>query len=247
MRRLLLALAALAFAVPSQAQTAHFAIAYDVASATPTYCVMAGARGNPWGEPIRVNIPIETSGSSATVTAVTALSAPFASIGIGDYIYVRRPDNVTETRTVLTNADDDTITVDSAVNWSNGFVFEFLNLVCGTTEADGWINVTRFDTIQMTVEYETGDLDTLDVTWQCKEGSIVSGPVQVYPGPSSECGFGTLSTDVCSFSTPGTDALSREIATSLFSACRMSLAFGSTDGGTREDVDAILTGRFSRP
>lgn len=249
MRRLLLALALLlASAVPglAQANTAYFTINYDVAVEQPTftYCTMDGSRGDPFQEPIPVAIPIETVGSSTTVTAVTALSAPFANVDIGDRIFVRLGSGTdqTEQRTVITNADDDTITVDTAVDWSAGFEFSYLALVCGTSADDGWINVTSLDTIQMTVEYAAGDMTGLDVVYECKEGGGVNSvPVQVYPGPSSDCGFGTLNTDVCTLVL--SDVLTRKIPENIFSFCRVGLAWRTADGGTADEVTATFTGR----
>jgi len=249
MRRLLLALAfMLASAVPGLAQTntAYFAINYDVALEQPTftYCTMNGARGDPFQDPIPVAIPIDTVGSNTTVEAVTPGTNPFANVGIGDRIFVRLGSGTdqTEQRTVITNADDDTITVDTAVDWSAGYEFSYLDLVCGTAATDGWINVTSVDTIQMTVEYAAGDLTGLDVVYECKEGGGVNAvPVQVYPGPSSECGFGTLNTNVCTFVLG--DVFSRKIPENIFSFCRVGLAWRTADGGTADEVTATFTGR----
>lgn len=248
MRRLLLALALLlASAVPGLAQsnTAYFTIQYDVAVEQPTftYCSMQGTRGDPWQEPIPVAIPIETSGSSTTVTAVTATTGPFTNVEVGDQIFVRRGGgtDVTDQRLVVAKADADGITVDVAVDWSDGFEFSYLDLVCGTSAADGWINVTSVDTIQMAVTYVAGDMTGLDVVWECKDANPYASPTQVYPGPGSDCGFGTLNTNVCTFVLA--DTFSRKIPENIFAYCRVGLAWRTADGGTRDEVTAILTGR----
>jgi hypothetical protein len=254
MRRLLLALAlALASAVPGLAQsqqTAYFTIRYDVAVEQPTftYCSMQGQRGNPWDEPIRVNIPIETAGSSTTVTAVTALTAPFTNVAVGDAIFVRLGGGLDQTDmvTVTARASADSITVSSAVDWSAGYVFSYLDLVCGTDTAAGWIDVSNKDTIQMTVEYAAGDMTGLDVVFECKDNGLTSAPVQVYPGPSSECGFGTLNTDVCTLVL--NDALTVKLTYNAFKQCRVGLAWRTADGATVDAVNTTLTGiRYLAP
>ena len=241
MRTLRFLVLLLALALPAAGQSAHFAIGYDVESSTPTYCTMNGVQNDPWREPFRVRIPIDTVGSSDAVSAVTALTNPFANVAVGDAIYVRR-DNVTDMVWVTVRTDADNITVSSAVDWSAGFVFEYLDLVCGTTAADGWIAVEKYSTVSMTVLYEAGDLTGLDVAWECKDNTLVSEAVQVYPGPASDCGFGTLNTNVCTYVNTG-DRQTVVITNNTFSFCRMGLDWRTGDGGTREAVHATIAAR----
>lgn len=239
--RFLALLLALALPAAGQGNIAHFAIGYDVNSDTRTYTVMNGVQNDPWREAFRVPIPIDTVGSSQSVSAVVALTNPFANVAIGDAIFVRR-DNVTDMVWVETRADADNITVSSAVDWSAGFPFEFLDLVAGTTDDDGWITVDKWTTLSMTVLYEAGDLTGLDVVWECKEGTLVSEAVQVYPGPGSDCGFGTLNTDVCTYVNTG-DRQTIVLTDNTFSFCRMGLDWRTADGGAREAVHATIIGR----
>ena len=235
--------------MPGRAQTAYFSIGYDVESTTLTYCAMLGSRGDPWGEPLKVSVPIDTVGSSTSVSAVTAATNPFANVAVGDALFVRlgaAGGNVTDMVWVTVRTDADNITVSSAVDWSAGFVFEYLDLTCGTSSTDGWINVTKFKTVQLTIQYEIGDLGGLDVTWECKEGSLVSEAIQAYPGAASDCGFGTLNTDVCTFTVAGdiqSSRLTQKIPDNGFSFCRLGMAERTSDGGTREAVHGIVTGR----
>ncbi len=247
MMRLLLSLAfVLALSLPAHAQSraAHFTIGYDVAVEQPTftYCIMGGVRGDPWGEPNKVNIAIDTVGSSTSVAAVTPATNPFANVAVGDAIYVRRDNSVTQMVWVTVRTDADNITVSSSVDWSDGFVFEYLDLVCGTGSADGWISVAKYSTLSLTVLYEIGDVTGLDVVWECKDATLVSEPVQVYPGPGSDCGFGTLNTSVCTYANTG-DRQAIVITDNTFSFCRMGLAWRTADGGTREAVHATIVGR----
>ncbi len=243
--RLVLALAALlafpALAAAQRAQTAHATIGYDVATTTLTFCTMNGARGTPWGEPMQVAIPVKTTGSSQSVTAVTGATNPFARLVVGDTIFVRLGDDVTDMVWIETKTDGDNITVDTAVNWDRaaGYVFEWLDLVCGTTEDDGWIPVGLGGTVAFTVQYEAGDLGGLDVKWEAKEASPISKPVRVYPGTSSLCGDGTLNGTVCTFAAG--DRLSINWAENHFSFYRIGLAYRASDGGTREEVHAVFT------
>ncbi len=250
MKKWILALALAALAVPGLAQQqekANFSIRYDVDSATKTYCVLNGSNGDPFGSPTRVSTTVETSGSSATITAVTASSAPFTNVAIGDTLIF----NVAGTdlaRTVVTNADNDTVTVDEAIDLTAGagYTFSYWEPVCGTAATSGWVTVRGWPQILMTVEYTQGDLDTLDVAFECQDTSYDHNIVQVYPGASSECGFGTLSTDVCQFATPATlPAASISVRlTNLYEACRVALKYGTTDtsdvGANRERVNASI-------
>lgn len=243
MKRLgILALLAL-LALPAAAQeqrAANFTYKYDVASSSMTYCGLLGRSGNAWLDPIVSSVPIETSGSSTTVTAVTAGSNPFTNLAVGDVIYVVRDNGVREIRLITAKASADQVTVDTAVNWSDGFPFSWMNNTCGTGADDGWIHVGGWQTVELTVQYIAGDLDTLDVTWFCKEGALGSSDIRVYPGPSSDCGDGTLSGTVCQFASTG-QGLSVKIPNNAFAQCRVGLKYGTTDGGTREEVTTTIS------
>lgn len=244
MRKLMLALAALALAVPALAQNpatavADFAVRYNVNAINKIYCTVGE---DPFGQATRVATKVETSGSSTTITAVTALSGPFAAVAVGDVLYFDLA-GATVRRAVVTNADDDTVTVGEAIDLSAGagYKFSYKTPVCGTSTADGWISVEGFSVALMTVSYLFGDLDSLDVSFECRDTTPDGNIVQVYPGASSECGFGTLSTDVCSLTGPGTipDAgLAVQVETNAFEACRVALKYGSS--GTISRVNASL-------
>lgn len=252
MRKWILALAAiLALAVPALAQTpdsavADFVVRYDVASATKTYCAVTGGTGqDPFGQATRVSTTVETSGSSTTITAVTATSGPFTNVSVGDVLYFQVSGAYVR-RTVVTNADNDTVTVDEAIDLSAGagYTFSYKTPVCGTTAADGWISVEGYSVALMQVNYLAGDLDTLDVSFECRDTTPDGNIVQVYPGPTSACGFGTLATNVCTFATPAAipgAGIAYQVETNPFEACRVALKYGSTDGAARESVNASLT------
>ena len=243
MKRFLLTLAALlvpVFAVAQgdqgQSRAANFAYKYDVASATATFCTLSGVDGDPFGLPYQGRGTIETVGSN---TGVNAADDVFVDVGVGDVILVTIR-NTSYVLVVVTNADDDTITVDTAVDFSAGVVWSYKSLACGTTVNDGWISTAGYQTAQLTAQYDAGDLTALAIAFQCKEDALGSSMVQVYPGPSSECGFGTLATDVCEFTAPGA-ALTFKIPHNAFAACRVSLAYVTADGATVDEVTATIS------
>jgi len=250
MRKFILALAVLALAVPALAQQptsrkADFAVRYDVASALKTYCVLGGRTGNPLESGTQVTTPVETAGLNITITAVTALSAPFTDVSVGDVLYFDIFGTLYP-RAVVTKADNDTVTVDQPIDLSAGAGYQFLyrEPVCGTTDSFGWVNVGGYPVVNLTVDYKAGDLGTLDVVFECRDSSTDGNIVQVYPGATSSCGFGALSGDVCQFSTPGTlpvSTLSFTVENNVFAACRVGLKWGTSDGAARESVNAFVS------
>lgn len=241
MAKLNLLLALILLAPMSYAQgikAGNFTYKYDVASATATYCATSGQNG-PFGGFIPGVGTIETSGSSTTTTGVDGDQDVFEAVGVGDIIQVVFSNGNVLNRVVVTNADNDTITVETAWDLSAEYVWSYKSIACGTGVEDGWIGING-DTVQLTVQYEAGDLDTLDVAWFCREGAVGSSAIRVYPGAASDCGDGTLSGTYCTYATTG-QGLSVKIANNIFSECRIALKYGSTDGGTREEVTATIS------
>jgi len=241
MKKFLVGLVLLALPVFGQDQrSGNFTYSYDVASTTATFCVLDGQGGDPFGGFIEGRGQIETSGSSVTVTGVNAADDVFTDIGVGDVLLVQLSSGVNHLRVVTAKASADQVTVESAIDLSDGHPWRYKKLRCGTGVDDGWINTSGWDTVQLTVLYVAGDLGTLDIAMFCKENAIGSGAVRVYPGPSSDCGDGVLSGTVCQFSTPG-QGISYKIPNSVFGACRVSLAYGTSDGGTRENITTTIS------
>lgn len=229
----LLALALLAApAVAQERRSASFMNLYDVDSGTLNYCVMRGYGGDPFAGPIPGPSRIETSGSSTTVTEVTTGDNPFNDLAVGDTIIVDRGQGNVDTVVVVAKASAASITVSSAVNWENGTTgrsWSWYDQTCGTGATNGWINVGE-PIINMTIQYEQGDLDALLVRWECKTSAVGAAPVVLYPGESDGCGGGTLASGHCSFTTPGiTSRLSVVDTASSFSQCRLGVAYATTD------------------
>lgn len=232
----------------------------DIDSATLTYCRMNGVNDDVFGEPIQRTQLIKTAGVSATVTEFTASSGPFSAVSVGDVLVIKTPTSLDpehrDTRAVIAKASAASITVDSTIDLSaaGGFSFGFYKIQCGTSDNDGWVNVAAVAAPQVTIgfQYDAGDATAIVARWECKYNGLDSAPVILYPGKTSECGFGTLSTDRCSFATPGIlSRLSVNDDNSTFTYCRLGVAFTGADasdvGANRESVTAKIIVRPSHP
>lgn len=159
-----------------EGQAAVWFSAYDVPNTSYTYCVTSGQLGNPWGPATRVAIPVGTSGSSTTVAAITASSAPFATVAVGDVLYFQTdPYGAVSTRYVTAKASSDSITINSAITLSAsaGYPFQYKHVACGTAATDGWIGVNQFTTkaIQLCVS----TLNATSITFSV-EAKIAGAP-----------------------------------------------------------------------
>lgn len=230
----------LGLAVPLVAQTpakdGTLAALYDVDSTTLTYCVTRGQDGSPFGPPIPGPARIATVGSSTTVTESVASTNPFTNVAVGDVLIIRAPNSSSAppyaTVAVTAKASAASITVDTAVNLSatGGYVFSYLRHACGTTDADGWFAVGGASRVAMTVQYDQGDLGELVARWECRQAGAAAQPVILYPGVGAECGFGTLSTDRCSWTSAGIASRLTIVETSAtFTSCRVGVAYVTSD------------------
>jgi hypothetical protein len=226
-----------ALAQDGQHKAANFNYKYDVASATITYCTMSGVQGDPFETGISGPGQVSTVGATTTVDGTVGQDA-FRDVGIGDLFSVRLSNGNTENRVVVTNADDDTITVDSNITLP-GNVWTYKRLACGTTVADGWISVAGYSIVQMGFQYDSGDVTLAAMTMECRSGALEAAPVRVYPGVGSDCGDGTLVGATCEFDTPG-QRIAYKIANNSFAACRVGVAWVTADGGTRDELNVTI-------
>lgn len=197
--------------------TALYMYKYDVDSDSVAYCRLVGQQGSPFGGSNSGAGRIKTSGSSTTISSNTALDYSFAGVDVGDLISIQTSPGATALRTVVTNADDDTITVDTAINLTSGVAYRYWESQCGTGATDGWIDLSGYTNRNITIQYEQGDLATsLDIQVQCKLNFPGSEPVQVFPS----CTVGSCGT-YQAYATPGiASRTSVEIGTP-FGACRV--------------------------
>lgn len=175
MRKLVLALLGLlAAAAPVAAQQsqsmAWLIYAKDVSDAAYSYCVMEGQRNDPFGEPLVGPAQVKTTGASTTVEENVAGTNPFANLAVGDMILVRRGE-VTDRVSITAKASAASITVSATVNWTGGYDFSWMDMVCGTGVTNGWVRTGAFQTIAATIEVVTLNATSIDFQTECAIGA----------------------------------------------------------------------------
>lgn len=235
---LLVAIAAVAGFLFAESQSVgSYMIRYDADSTTVTYCRANGQGGNVFGGPISGPARIKTTaGPTATVTSQTALSSALSPVDVRDTIFVKPPTSVGEifaagfAGSVLTNADNDTVTVDPAVTWDTGFAYTYFKTVCGTTVNDGWVDVSGATKATLTIQYDQGDLDNMSWRYECKQNTSGSVPIVVYPSEGDDCGIsGTLAAGFCDFATAGPTANLSWEEFGAWGSCRIGFKVKTTD------------------
>jgi len=150
------------------------------------FCKYTGANQDAWGAPLPAPKKIKTSGSSTTTTSFdTVTDDAFLGIDVGDWIQVTQSQagsaqGVPMPRYVLTNADDDTITVNAAWNLSiqtTGYSYVFRKQSCGTGAENGWVNTRGVDLVRYSLAVDQIAAASVDVVVQCRDTSAVSTPV----------------------------------------------------------------------
>ena len=221
--------------------SAYSFIRFDVDADTYVYGRIIGHMGRVVDPtPIQTPGKIQTSGSSVSVTATTALTLPFAPVAVGDIIVVAKPDGTTDVRSVATKTDGDNITVDTAVNWSGGYVFSWLKAEVGAATTNGWIDVEGAELVTITIKWEQGDLaTTLDYVIEARDGSMNQTPIQVDSGTIALAVVGTSTGRIV------------EVQTAGYSSLRVGLKRTGADtsdaGAAIEIVDVTLNIGSSTP
>lgn len=233
---------------------------YDLDSVgTYIYLRTVGESGNPLGNPLTRNVRVKTTGSQSTVVASTASTAPFAlnsappTGGGGDILYfdlkgqpdAAAPANIQGTklvsRTLLTRPDTDTVTIDTAIDLTNGTTFFTRLFKTGTTATDGWIPVAGFATAEFSWQMKQSDASSIDVKVECEsfnatdntystQNQIYTKNVTVYGCPSGT-GVGACDTFI--------------FQGNLFDRCRLGFKAGSdaSDAGANlEKISAQFAG-----
>lgn len=203
--------------------TALYMYKYDVDSTDVAWCRMLGQQGSPFGGSIPGPGRIKTSGSSVTITSQTALDYSFAGVNVGDMLEIRTAPDTVALRKVITNADDDTVTVDSAITLSD-VAYRFLRQDCGTAATSGWIDLSGYTNRNITIQYDQGDLGSLDIQVQCKPNFPGAAPIQIFPS----CTVGACAT-YQAYTTVGlASRTSVEIGTP-FGSCRVGFKYSTSD------------------
>lgn len=205
--------------------TALFTYKYDVDSNAVAYCRLVGQQNSPFGGSISGAGRIKTAGSSVTITSVTALTNAFAGVDIGDLISVQTSPGSTVLRTVVTNADDDTVTVDTAVDLgTTGVAYRYWMSECGTGATSGWIDLSQYPSRSITIQYDQGDLTQLDIRVECKANYPGAEPVQVFP----VCTVGACNT-YQAYTTAGITSRTATQISAPFGSCRVGFKWTTAD------------------
>ena len=180
MRRFLLTLAACLAALPALAQVNDITEcrSWDADDTGPAYCVSLGkpnasnsgtSRGGDYVTPRTAAFKVKTSGSSTTIVSNTASSGSLSFVEAGDLISFV-VDNVRVERAITGKTNDDSITVDEAIDLSDGYYYSFRTRVVGTTGTSGEIIVRDLKFFQLSVQVAQADIDTgtIDVTIECR-------------------------------------------------------------------------------
>jgi hypothetical protein len=222
---------------------------YDLDSASYIFVATTGQGDLVLSGPRTRAVKITTVGSSTTVSAATATQAPFQGIiagatgGGGDFLYWNIA-GLTTARVITAKADNDNVTVDTAIDLSaNAQTFSWRRLTSGTTTADGWVPLAGFNTAAFAWLIKQSDATSIDVKVECEPLSSTEGPTgsqtQVYTknvvapyGCPSAAGSGAC--DSLIIGSPG-----------MFDRCRLGFKIntdGSDAGANLEKITATFTG-----
>lgn len=252
MRKFIAVLALILWGGTVQAQelkSANYMFKYDLDSTTMTFCRLEGTKGDPFG-PGNVGLaPINISSANGNVAATTAGTNPFLGLAAKDVINVVYKDGTTDTKVIITFTDNDTIVVDSAFTTTvTAQSFNWYKTRCGTTDADGWIDVSAYAYKAITFEIEQVNVTGgLDVRWDCKDPDIGGNPVQVFPS----CTVGACNTVQNYSGVAGITSRTKLVINEPSGSCRIGVAIHTGDDGNdlttnTEQLTAILTVQLQR-
>lgn len=170
---------------------------------------------------------IETSGSSATVTEVTASSNPFEGLKAGDVLVVSNSGARPTYRVIDTWTDAGEVVVDEAVDWSAQVEFSYYVIDAGSGAQDGWVDVGGCRNTSVTVQLAqyTGDTNGVDWWVECREGPGEPLPTQIYP--DNEAGAA-----VRNFLLANREGRTRLDINSRYDSCRVRVFHNTLDDAT---------------
>lgn len=217
----------------ADAVKAAAAINIDVDSATVTFCRHVGQKGDPFGGSIAGPGRVETDGSDTQIESA-GQGSEFEELAVGDVMEFTL-NGAKALRTITSKADNNTVVVDSAIELSadltgDGVSWRFWRRQCGTGATDGWFDIAGGKAL-LGVWYFQGDLDELLVRWECRSAAPGAIPTLVFPGPSSDCGITGDAAANPGYCTLANGGINETVTVQVegFSACRVGLAYGSTD------------------
>lgn len=247
-RRMAAGLAVLALASPVHADGYDISVnrLYDLDSASLIYCSSlgkAGQHGNAGtsrGADYTAPLKIKTAGSSTTTVSNVASSGAFKNVNVGDIIAVTT-DGIRLERVVVTNADDDTVTVDTAWDLTGGFNYSWRDVSCGTGATSGSIPVADFEDFRLTAQVAQMNATSIDLQVECKhpEGVfLVVATKNVTAGGTGTANYLTY------------PAVGIAGADEAFFACRVGYKVNTDDGddtgANAEQINVFLSGRDKR-
>lgn len=201
----------------------QFVEKYDLDSTTETYCVtgdssIVGAQ------------TVSTVGSSTTVTADA--STPFDPVDVGDVMtFALTSTSGAVVRYVTAKASGSSITVDTAVTLS-AVRFSFREVACGTAATSGWMDVSNYSTKAITFQLDqVNATGGIKMRYECRTAGAEAQPIRVYPGETSDCGGGTLTSNFCVFTTAGIDSRLTLVLDEPWKDCRVAMAIVTADDG----------------
>lgn len=232
MKKLALALLFLVLSSPALAQivssSARLTYAYDVASTSYIYCKYMGRGDDPFESPMPGPVRVKTTGSSTTVAEVVTDSAPFADVAVGDLLFINATANAAPlTRLVTARASAASITVDTALDISNGAGWTWLKRSCGTAITDGWVNVAGFYNVTFSRTITTINATSIQTQAECK---LNDNP--------------TVATAVSTDSSTATGAWSFTLPNGVWDACRLGIKV-TGDAGAQSTTSALAVSRLT--
>jgi hypothetical protein len=206
---------------PTEVQTLPLCADFDLDSTSYTYCNSPGRNTGVMAGWIKAPLRVTTSGSSATVTSYTASSGALASPGAGDFFRVVI-DGVPVDRYIVTNADDNTVTLNSAIDISSttafptGATYWWRDVTTGTTATSGWVITEGVAQANFTVQLDQANVTGgIDLRVECQDAAPSATSVYVFPA-----------TNYTSF--PSTV---RVVIDEPWYRCRVGFKIGSADDG----------------
>lgn len=220
---------------------------YDLDSTSTIYCRVGG--------PQKGTGKIQTTGASQNVTESTTGNNPFAAIRAGDVLEVDTTPlaaaSPNDFAYIITRTDSANVVVNPAVTWTGGYPFTYWTQDCGTAITDGWVDVSGLFDAKITVAIQ--QMAATSVSWriECKDNTPDTTPNIVYPGDSSDCGPGTLTSGYCVY-TSATDFAGTHAVyiPEIEGACRVGMKIDTDDGGdlttNAEQITIALSGRIRK-
>jgi hypothetical protein len=214
---------------------------YDLDSGTYVYPITTGESDMVLSGPRQRRVPVQTVGSSTTVAAATATTAPFQGIVVGDEVYFNVQGVAgaglggTQTSRVITaKASDDSVTVDTAIDLSTAQNFSWRRFAAAGTAADGWVPMAGFDAATFIWQMKQSDGASIDVKVECR----------MFSSPATDV-VQIVTTNVTAYGCPGTGCQKQDLNPSFFDQCRLGFKINtdtSDAGAAVEKISAQFVG-----